>query len=117
MNLWSAMLVARLLVFPASDDAPGLEGNCRFTPTRGCECFLSSVETPLSFGEAAGIVEIYHRQFPDDRFEALLIRLFRACSLDPYESPKTITPKPAITQDAMAPQHRSEYSKNREFVE
>lgn len=104
---WGAILVAHL-ASPASSEALRLEGNCRFTQPRGCECFLSSIETPLSFGEAAGTVELYYRQHPDERLEALLLRLFQGCSAPlQWTSKRTISPSPIITQDAMAPQPNS----------
>ena len=53
-------------------------GLCHVPPGAGlCFCSLSSVETQMTFGEAANTVELFYRAFPDESYATLMISLLR----------------------------------------
>jgi hypothetical protein len=61
-----------------------------------CTCSLPTIETELSFGEAAGIIELYFYNFPDESYVELLSSLLRQCS--GTLSSTTTSPPVAIRQ-------------------
>lgn len=78
-------------------------GLCRVPNGTGiCRCSLSSIETELTFGEAAGVVELYYRGFPDERYNTLLISLLRQCSGDIVENRSSKAPSAIIWQHEQA---------------
>jgi hypothetical protein len=63
-------------------------GLCRVPPGTGiCTCSLSSIETQLTFGEAASTVELFYRDFPDESYVNLLVSLLKQCSGEPPSAP------------------------------
>lgn len=80
------------------------EASCRSTASAGCECSFGSLETTLTFGQAADVVLIYYRDFPDDQYSKLLQRFLRQCADTEWR------PAPAaratIRQDLTAPAAR-----------
>jgi hypothetical protein len=78
-------------------------GLCRVPSGTGiCRCSLSSIETELTFSEAAGVVELYYRGFPDERYTTLLISLLHQCSGDIVESRSPKAPSAIIRQHEQA---------------
>jgi hypothetical protein len=77
------------------------EAFCRSSTPAGCECSFRSLEAVLTFSEAAGVILIYYRDFPDERYSGLLERLLRQCADSDWR------PAPAaqatIRQDQTAP--------------
>ena len=68
-------------------------GLCRIVPGAGiCMCSLSSIETQLTFGEAAGVVELFYRSFPDESYVELLGSLLKQCS--GWEARRSVRPRP-----------------------
>ena len=64
-------------------------GLCHVPPGIGmCLCSLSSVETQMTFGEAANTVEIFYRAFPDESYATLMISLLKQCSGEPPSMPE-----------------------------
>lgn len=59
-----------------------------------CVCSMSSIETPLSFGDAASLIVTFDRIDPGDHNEQLLVSLFRQCS---HNLPKTAA-APAVAE-------------------
>jgi hypothetical protein len=60
---------------------PLAAGVCQTVRHAGrCTCSLPTIETELSFGEAAGIIELYFYDYPDESYVELLTSLFRQCS-------------------------------------
>ena len=58
-----------------------INGQCQRVRGAGvCTCSLPMIETELSFGEAAGIIELYFYHYPDESQVELLSRLLRQCS-------------------------------------
>ncbi|MGY2051977.1 hypothetical protein [Methylobacterium sp. JK268] len=91
-----------------STQASDLTAECRATRQRGCECSLSSVELPMSFGDTAGILEVYYREYPDERYEAMLVSLIRQCLLPwPRPSEELARSAAAITHAPEPAQIRS----------
>ena len=63
-------------------------GLCRVPPGTGiCTCSLSSIETQLTFGEAASTVELFYRDFPDESYVNLLVSLLKQCSGESPSAP------------------------------
>lgn len=58
----------------------GLEAACRLTGTAGCRCSFATVETVLSFAEAADLLLGYYQTIPHARYPVLLDRLLRQCA-------------------------------------
>lgn len=77
------------------------EAFCRSGATAGCERLFRSLETVLTFGEAEGLVLIYFRNFPDERYSGLLERLLRQCAGRDWHPAPTATAR--IRQDRTAP--------------
>lgn len=97
-SFWLALTLAAL-----GDGS--LRGECLADPQAvRCTCFLSSVETPLTFSEAAGLVEIYHRSQPDEAYEQMVGELLHQCVMDwPRQQPAP----PSFTFKTEAPSSRS----------
>ena len=77
------------------------EAFCRSSASAGCECSFRSLETRLTFSEAAGVVLIYYRDFPDERYSGLLERLLRQCADSDWRPAPTT--EATIRQDQTAP--------------
>lgn len=74
-----SITAALVLLSTAAPRADGIHASCRATRTGGCECSISSVELPMSFGDAAGTIVLYYRDRPDALYEAMLVDLVREC--------------------------------------
>ena len=83
-------VVAMLLAIIIMPGAPGLvsagqlsgkpeQAICRLDGQQSCACSFSTIETPLTFGQAAELILLYFREFPDDRYSTLLERLLQQC--------------------------------------
>ena len=77
------------------------EAFCRLSAAAGCECSFRSLETRLTFSEAAGVILIYYRDFPDERYSGLLERLLRQCADSDWRPAPTA--QATIRQDQTAP--------------
>jgi hypothetical protein len=78
-------------------------GLCRVpTGTGICSCSLSSIETQLSFGEAASTVELFYRGFPDESYVALLVSMLKQCSGEPRSAPMPASMRRNMTISAPA---------------
>lgn len=77
------------------------EASCRSSASAGCECSFRGLETALTFSEAAGIVLIYYRDFPGERYSGLLERLLRQCADSDWRP--AATAQATIRQDQTAP--------------
>jgi hypothetical protein len=80
----AAILSSFILANPAlSDDERSHRidrGMCQRVPGAGvCTCSLPMAETELSFGEAAGLIELYFYEYPDESYVQLLSSLLRQC--------------------------------------
>ena len=67
---------------------------CRIRPGSACECSFGSIETTLTFSEAAEVVLIYYKDFPDERYARLLETFLSQCggrSLGPAAPAPTAT--------------------------
>lgn len=71
-----------LLVLTLGDNPPKADpiAMCRpSTEGDACACSMSSIEAPLSFGEAASLIVTFDRIDPGEHNEQLLVGLFRQC--------------------------------------
>src|SRR4051794_22263918 len=89
------------VVEPAPDrtiaDGKTDAGFCQVRPQTGqCECSLASLETTLPFAEAASVILLYYRGFPDEKYVDLLGRLLRECAAEALRFPPG--PGATITQ-------------------
>jgi hypothetical protein len=90
MKTPTAAGAALLSLVPSLAPLPAWAGNpqhltefglCHVPPRTGiCLCSLSSVETQMTFGEAANTVELFYRAFPDESYATLMISLLKQCS-------------------------------------
>ena len=96
-------LLAGVASQAAAETGPdGPEGAfCRSSATVGCECSFGSLETTLTFGQAADVVLIYYRDFPDDRYSGLLQRFLRQCADAEWRPAPAV--RATIGQDQDAP--------------
>jgi len=93
LSVLSILLVADPVVTLAGDDKPPA-GMCRRVSDAGyCTCSLAKIETELTFGEAAGLIELYFYEYPDESYIEFLSSLLRQCSRtspNPVKSPEII---------------------------
>ena len=62
-------------------------GLCQVPPgTSICSCSLSSLEMPMTFGEAAAMVALFYQGFPDASYVALLVSMLKQCSGEPLSA-------------------------------
>src|SRR3954453_24262489 len=79
-------------------------GLCQVRPQTGqCECSLASLETTLPFAEAASVILLYYRGFPDEKYVDLLGRLLRECAAEELRFP----PGPGATITQALPRNGS----------
>lgn len=83
--LAAALLFAGSLDQASADDAKRAEAHtdlasCQVSARAGCQCSLATLETPLTFSEAAGVISIFYQNFPDERYSRLLDDLLRQCA-------------------------------------
>jgi len=86
--IWIAVALAPSPASAADPKHLTEAGLCRVAPGTGiCTCSLSSVEIPITFGEAASTVELFYRGFPDESYVALLVSMLKQCSGEPPSAP------------------------------
>jgi hypothetical protein len=99
MNVQTIFCSAALGIAAALDPLLALAGEPRHLTERGicsgvpgtgiCTCSLSSIETLMTFSEAAGVVELFYRGNPDEAYVSLLVDLMKQCSGEPSSTPLT----------------------------
>ncbi|MBV9079366.1 MAG: hypothetical protein JO048_18025 [Methylobacteriaceae bacterium] len=91
-----------LLALGSGGTAAGpLAGNCQLDPRDQCRCSLSSIETAMTFGDAASLIEVYGRDDPDGGYGTLLSDMLRQCLAglpSPPASSATLRPIPVLSQ-------------------
>ena len=98
----------RAVAEPTSDQTGS--ASCHVSTTSECECSFAAIETTLTFSEAAGVLLIYYRNFPDERHAGLLEHLLLQCvggSPPPASPAATATIETNLTSPASAPAKRS----------
>ncbi len=80
----TVLLIIGVLCAPGLVSAGQLPGkpeqaSCRLDAQQSCACSFSTIETPLTFGEAAELILLYFREYPDDQYSTLLENLLQQC--------------------------------------
>jgi hypothetical protein len=77
---------------------------CQVSARAGCQCSFATMETPLTFSEAAGTILILYENFPDERYSRLLEDFLHQCAGEVVPAARSQTPK-TISGDPGAQPH------------
>ncbi len=53
---------------------------CQVSARAGCQCSFATLETPFTFSEAAGVISVLYKNFPDERYSHLLEGFLHQCA-------------------------------------
>lgn len=102
-RMMRGLLLALPIVVPSklcADDKRVPFANCHPVPRADrCECWLSSVASPLTFAQASGLIERYYRADPDPIYEEALTKLLRDCVFGWSRGEEAAMPTVRLTQD------------------